>query len=256
MSRAAGSVGAGGGSVEAVVLDYGGVLTTPVGDSAAAWLERDRIDPASFSRVLKAWLSRGAPDVTPIHRLETGAITVAEFDRLLAAELVGLDGTPVPTEGLLTGLFAELRADEAMFGLVEELRALGVRTALLSNSWGNTYPRDRLDAAFDPVLVSGELGLRKPDPAIFAHLLDLLDLPAERVVFVDDAEPNTQGPPSSGCVPSCTPTTAPPGPRWRGCCRRCARVAPADPTAPPHRPADRTNRLNRLNRLNLTEGEP
>jgi putative hydrolase of the HAD superfamily len=193
VSRAAGSVEAGGGSVEAVVLDYGGVLTTPVGDSAAAWLERDRIDPASFSRVLKAWLSRGAPDGTPIHRLETGAITVAEFDRLLAAELVGLGGVPVPTEGLLTGLFAELRTDEAMFGLVEELRALGVRTALLSNSWGNTYPRDRLDAAFDPVLVSGELGLRKPDPAIFAHLLDLLDLPAERVVFVDDAEPNTEG---------------------------------------------------------------
>ncbi|HYO20691.1 MAG TPA: hypothetical protein VES02_18705, partial [Dermatophilaceae bacterium] len=66
-------------SVDVAVFDYGGVLTTPMSGSIAAWLDRDGIDPASFSRTLKAWLSRSAPDGTPIHRLETGELSSAEF---------------------------------------------------------------------------------------------------------------------------------------------------------------------------------
>ena len=180
-------------AVEAVVFDYGGVLTTPVRDSIAAWLERDGIDPGSFSRTLKAWLSRSAPEGTPIHRLETGELSIEEFDALLAAELVRVDGAPVPTSGLLAGLFADMRVDPVMLELVDELKAAGLRVALLSNSWGNTYPRERIDALFDPVVISGEVGLRKPGAAIFQHTLDLLGLPAGRAVFVDDAEPNVEG---------------------------------------------------------------
>ena len=124
--------------VRAVVLDYGGVLTTPVRYSIAAWLERDGIDPSSFSRTIKAWLSRDVPAGTPIHRLETGELSIAEFDALLAAELVRYDGRPVEPVGVLARLFADLRPDEEMYTLVEELRAHGVPVALLSNSWGST----------------------------------------------------------------------------------------------------------------------
>jgi epoxide hydrolase-like predicted phosphatase len=180
-------------SVDAAVFDYGGVLTTPVPDSIAAWLDRDGIDPASFSRTLKAWLSRSAPDGTPIHRLETGKLSTAEFDALLAAELVGKDGGTVAPEDLLSGLFAQMRPDLAMFDLVQDVEAAGVRVALLSNSWGNTYPRERIDAVFDLVVISGEVGMRKPNPDIFGHMLGLLDVRPERVVLVDDAEPNTDG---------------------------------------------------------------
>ena len=180
-------------SVDAAVFDYGGVLTTPVRDSIAAWLDRDGIDPASFSRTLKAWLSRSAPDGTPIHRLETGELSTAEFDVLLAAELVGKDGGTVAPEDLLSGLFAQMRPDLAMFDLVQDLKAAGVRVALLSNSWGNTYPRERIDAVFDLVVISGEVGMRKPNPDIFGHMLGLLDVRPERVVLVDDAESNTDG---------------------------------------------------------------
>jgi putative hydrolase of the HAD superfamily len=80
-----------------------------------------------------------------------------------------------------------------MFALVEDLRAAGVRVALLSNSWGNTYPRERIDALFDPVVISGEVGLRKPHAAIFELALERLGVPAEQAVFVDDAEPNLLG---------------------------------------------------------------
>jgi epoxide hydrolase-like predicted phosphatase len=179
--------------VDAVVFDYGGVLTTPVWDSIAAWLDRDGIDPASFSRTLKAWLSRSATDDTPIHLLETGELSTAEFDALLAAELVGSDGGTVAPTDLVKGLFAQMRPDPVMFGLVQDLKDAGVRVALLSNSWGNTYPRESIDALFELVVISGEVGMRKPNPDIFTHALDLLGIPPERVVFVDDAEPNTDG---------------------------------------------------------------
>ena len=179
--------------MRAVIFDYGGVLTNPVKQSIDAWLAADGIDPASFSRTLKAWLSRNAPDGTPIHRLETGELTDSEFDALFAAELTTLDGRPVAAQGLLKRLFAGMRPDPAMFALVEDLRAVGVRVALLSNSWGNTYPRERIDALFEPVVISGEVGLRKPHAAIFELALERLGLPAEQAVFVDDAEPNVLG---------------------------------------------------------------
>jgi len=182
----------------AVVFDYGGVLTTPVRDSIAAWLTRDGIDPASFSRTLKAWMSRSVADGTPIHRLETGELSAAEFEALLAAELVGVGGGPVAAGGLLDGLFADLRPDPAMFELVAELRTVGVRVALLSNSWGNSYPRDRIDALFDPVVISSEIGMRKPDPEIFEHTLGLLGVQAADAVFVDDAAQNVAGAQRSG----------------------------------------------------------
>jgi len=180
-------------SVGVAVFDYGGVLTTPVRDSIGAWLDRDGIDPASFSRTIKAWLSRSAPDDTPIRQLEIGELSTAEFDVLLAEELIAKNGGAVAPEGLLRGLFAQMRPDPVMFDLVHDLKDAGVRVALLSNSWGNTYPRELIDALFEEVVISGEVGMRKPNPDIFTHTLDLLDARPDRVVFIDDAEPNTDG---------------------------------------------------------------
>lgn len=179
--------------LQGVLLDYGGVLTTPVGESIRAWLATDGIVPDSLTRVLKAWLGRDAAPGSPIHRLETGELGVAEFDALLAAELSTHDGRPVEATGVLRRLFAGLRPDPAMFDLVGDLRAAGLRVGLLSNSWGNTYPRERIDAAFDTVVISGEVGLRKPQAEIYEHALARLGLPAEATAFVDDAEPNLAG---------------------------------------------------------------
>lgn len=179
--------------VSAVVFDYGGVLTTPVADSITAWLAADGIDPGSFSRTLKAWLSRDAPAGTPIHRLETGELTPEEFGDLLAGELVRHDGDPVVAEGIVGRLFAGMRTEPAMLDLVADLRGLGLRTGLLSNSWGNTYPREWIAASFDAVVISGEVGLRKPQAEIYRLALDGLGVAPEQVVFVDDGEPNLAG---------------------------------------------------------------
>jgi epoxide hydrolase-like predicted phosphatase len=179
--------------VKAVFFDFGGVLTTPVADTITAWLDRDGIDPASFSRVLKEWLGRSAQQGTPIHLLETGAITAAEFDSLLGAELRYRDGAPVASDGLLRGLFAEMNPDEGMFSLVSEIKASGVQVGLLSNSWGNTYPRERIDPLFDSIVISGEVGMRKPDADIYEFAAASLGVEPGEVIFVDDAEPNTEG---------------------------------------------------------------
>ncbi|MEK9736949.1 MAG: HAD-IA family hydrolase, partial [Candidatus Nanopelagicales bacterium] len=77
-----------------------------------------------------------------------------------------------------------------MNGLVRRARDLGIRTALLSNSWGDYYPRDLWDGMFDVVVISGEVGLRKPDPQIFELTLDQMQLTAGECVFVDDLPHN------------------------------------------------------------------
>jgi putative hydrolase of the HAD superfamily len=138
-------------------------------------------------------LAQSGPDDTPIRRLEIGELSVDEFDVLLAAELVGKDGGVVASGGLLNSLFAEMRPDEVMFDLVQDLKNASVRVALLSNSWGNTYPRDRIDALFDVVVISSEVGMRKPNSDIFAHALGRLDVRPGRAVLVDDAVSNTDG---------------------------------------------------------------
>jgi HAD superfamily hydrolase (TIGR01509 family) len=61
---------------------------------------------------------------------------------------------------------------------------------VLSNSWGNEYPMQGWDELFDAVVISGEVGMRKPEPRIFEHVLRLIDLPATECVFVDDLPHN------------------------------------------------------------------
>jgi len=186
-------VTAGPARITAVVFDYGGVLTTPIGDSIAAWLTADGIRPDSFTSTLKEWLGRNAEPGTPIHRLETGELSIEEFDALLAARLTTYDGTPVDPVGVLRRLFAGMGAAEPMYDLIANLRAAGIATALLSNSWGNTYPRGLLAGLMDAMVISGEVGLRKPEPAIYRLALERLGVAAPEAVFVDDAEPNVLG---------------------------------------------------------------
>ena len=178
--------------VVAVAFDYGGVLTTPVAETFDAWARADRIDPASLRGALRDWLAADSPVGNPVHRLETGAITPAAFGALLAAQLRTVDGSALDTERLLDRLFAGLRPEPQMLELVGSLRERGVATALLSNSWGNTYPMEILAPLFDVVVISGEVGLRKPDPAIYRHTLDALGVPAHRAGFVDDLPPSVE----------------------------------------------------------------
>jgi epoxide hydrolase-like predicted phosphatase len=93
-----------------------------------------------------------------------------------------------------------MRVESSMIDVVRTVRAAGVRTGLLSNSWGLDYERDDWDALFDAVVISGEAGLRKPDPAIYALASERLALPPEQIVFIDDLRPNVQAAAAAGMV--------------------------------------------------------
>lgn len=179
-------------AIEAVVFDYGGVLTTPVRSAMSGWLAEDGITEDSYRTVMREWLVGDAAAGSPVHRLETGELSPPDFELALAPRLATLTGRPVVAQGLLGRMFALMRPDPAMLDLVTALRSAGLRTGLLSNSWGNHYAPDLL-AMFDVVVISGRVGLRKPDPAMFELLLDRLDLPADRVAFVDDVPVNVAG---------------------------------------------------------------
>ena len=173
--------------IRALVVDYGGVLTVPIRTAFEAWLEADRIDPETFGALLEEW--RAEPD-NPMHRLETGELSPDDFADHLVAKLQRTDGAPLAAAGLNDRIFAALHVDADAFVMLHAARSAGLKTALLSNSWDFSYPWDQLDPLLDVKIVSGEVGLRKPDPAIFALAADELGVPLEQCVFVDDIEPN------------------------------------------------------------------
>jgi HAD superfamily hydrolase (TIGR01509 family) len=76
--------------------------------------------------------------------------------------------------------------------MLSAARSAGLRTALLSNSWGSAmeYPWADLEPLLDVQIVSGAVGLRKPDPAIYQLAAGELGLPLTQCAFVDDLEHN------------------------------------------------------------------
>ncbi|MBV2362114.1 HAD family hydrolase [Streptomonospora nanhaiensis] len=184
------------GQCRAIITDWGGVLTSPLRETIDAWLVADGIDQQGYRAVMRSWVEgayAGGPAATnPIHALERGEVPVAEFERMLAAELRLLDGGPVPAEGLITRMFSGFHPVEEMYALLRQARERRVRTCLLSNSWGNGYPHDRFAETFDAVVISGEVGMRKPEPGIFRRAVELTGVPAEECVFIDDIEHNVR----------------------------------------------------------------
>lgn len=189
--------------LRALIVDYGGVLTSPLQDSMQSWCEDDDIDLASFRRVLGDWLgpSYGAEAASnPMHALERGEMAIPDFERELARRLTTHDGRELEPEGLLSRMFAGFRKQQPMFDVVRRARGEGLRTALLSNSWGMDYPREEWDELFDAVVISGEVGMRKPEPAIYRHAAAALGLDPGECVFVDDLGTNVKGAVAVGMV--------------------------------------------------------
>jgi epoxide hydrolase-like predicted phosphatase len=177
-----------------VITDWGGVLTTPILTTVRAWIEADEIDWDSYRTVMRRWVAQAYDidgDTNPIHALERGECATDEFERILAARLFRTDGGAVVAEGLLQRMFAASERVPAMYGAIRAVRGAGLRTGLLSNSWGpGDYPLDDFPELFDAVVISGEVGMRKPEEGIFLHAADTLGLAPSECVFIDDMEAN------------------------------------------------------------------
>ena len=127
-----------------------------------------------------------------MHRLETGELSDDEFAAELAARLRRIDGAELPPIGLVERMFHALELDRDALVMLSAARSAGLRTALLSNSWGSAmaYPWADLEPLLDVRVISGDVGLRKPDPTIYRLAADQLGLELAQCAFVDDLQPN------------------------------------------------------------------
>lgn len=164
-----------------LLVDWGGVLTTDVFASFAAFCAGEGLAPDTVRDAFRH--DPRARDL--LARLETAQLAEDAFEAQFGA-LLGVE-----PEGIIARLFRGVGPDEAMLGAVRAARAHGLRTALLSNSWSVAdYPRGLLEELFDSWVISGEVGLRKPDPAIYALAAERMELPPHAIAYVDDLPGN------------------------------------------------------------------
>ncbi|WP_320669204.1 HAD-IA family hydrolase [Patulibacter defluvii] len=167
--------------VRGLLIDYGGVLTSNVFAAFRAFSAAEGLDADAVTDRFRH--DRAARDL--LKGLEQGDLGDEAFGRRFAA-LLGLE--TARADGLVARLFSALRPDEAMVAAVRRAHDAGLRTGLISNSWGDglRYDETLLTEAFDAVVLSHEERIRKPDPEIFRIGLRRLGVEPRACVFVDD----------------------------------------------------------------------
>jgi putative hydrolase of the HAD superfamily len=169
----------------AILFDFGGVLTTPVWDSFSDFCRTEGLEPDTVKR-----LFREDPEALALLReLEKGELSEDDFEREFGRRL-GLESP----ERLIDSMFAGMKPLDEMISAVRELRQAGVATGLVSNSWSTGhYDRALLEELFDEVLISGELGMHKPEPEIYMLAAERVGRDPGDCVFVDDLAENCAG---------------------------------------------------------------
>jgi epoxide hydrolase-like predicted phosphatase len=161
-----------------LLIDWGGVMTTNLMHSFRAFCEAEGLDREAVAAIFRA-----NPDARELlFAFEEGRIPEQDFEQGLAEQLgVG------SAEGLIDRLFSGASPEAAMVQAVRRARRAGVRTGLISNSWGTTrYPEQLLEELFDGIVLSGIVGIRKPAPRIYQLGAEAIGLHPRDCVFVDD----------------------------------------------------------------------
>jgi putative hydrolase of the HAD superfamily len=165
------------GTHSALLIDWGGVLTTNLFASFHAYCLSAGIPPESLMGRFRT--DPAAREL--LIALEKGQLEEDAFELQFAAQL-GVDHN-----GLIDGLFAGVHPDKAMVGAVRGAHAAGIRTALVSNSWGvHRYPREMFAELFDGVVISAEEGIRKPSRRMYELGVERAGVQASDCVYVDD----------------------------------------------------------------------
>ena len=169
-----------------LIVDFGGVLTTNVFDSFKAFCRAEGLPEHTVKEIFR---DRDGEGIALLRELEKGDLTAEEFSERFAPIL------GVSPDNLVERLFGGVGPDEPMVEAVRRARAAGIKTGLISNSWGNglSYDPAMLEELFDAVVISGDVGLHKPQPEIFHLGAERIGVAPEDCVFVDDLRENCEG---------------------------------------------------------------
>ncbi|HET7418590.1 MAG TPA: HAD family phosphatase [Solirubrobacterales bacterium] len=186
--------------IKAIVSDFGGVLTTPLLNSFAAIQDDIGISPESLGQAMRADLAEG--EELPLFKLERGEISEDEFLERLTDGLEPILGHRPHLHHFRHMFFDALDPNEEMIGLMRELKASGLKMAMLTNNvreweplWRSMLPVDEI---FEEVVDSGFVGCRKPEARIYELTLERIGMPAEACLFIDDLQPNCEGAEAAG----------------------------------------------------------
>jgi putative hydrolase of the HAD superfamily len=183
-------------SFRALIVDYGGVLTTSLLASFGQFCASVGIQPETLRSLFAGAYGGSSGEgsfAELIPALETGNLGLDEFDRRLAEALS--DGLPAPLDpaGLSYRFFEGVQPEQRMIEAVRSARAAGLKTGLISNTWGEVATAHDLSRLFDVEVRSGEEGLRKPEPEIYRLAAERLAVTPDECVFVDDIPANVDG---------------------------------------------------------------
>tara|TARA_B110000438_G_C15564558_1_gene542619 strand:- start:49 stop:693 length:645 start_codon:yes stop_codon:yes gene_type:complete len=180
-------------SPQVVIFDVGGVLVGSPFLAALRWAKEWDLPRASLEKLFGEYSRSVQPGEQPPmwHEVECGRVALTEFVEHMRLMLE----SELPKGHKARGLtasdfdpFAEAEAIPIMVDLAKEIREGGVRTAILTNNvkeWRNW--RDRIPIEeFDPVIDSCEVGVRKPDPAIYSLICNRMDVAPSDCLFLDD----------------------------------------------------------------------
>jgi putative hydrolase of the HAD superfamily len=181
--------------IEAIVSDFGGVLTTPLLGSFMAFQDETGISTENLGKAMQAATEAGGEN--PLFELERGEITEVAFLERLAGALEPLLGHRPELHRFKEIYFEALQPNEPMIELMQELKSGGKRMAMLTNNVREWEPLWRamlpVDEIFELVVDSAFVGLRKPEPAIYELTLERFEMPAKACLFVDDLAHNCEG---------------------------------------------------------------
>lgn len=181
--------------VQAIVSDFGGVLTSPLLRSFAAFQDSSGIPLEALGQAMAAVRERDGAN--PLFELETGRLSERDFLAKLEEELRAELGRPVEMHGFAEAYFAHLETNEELISYLRSLReGRGLRLALLTNNVREWEPRWRamipVDDLFELVVDSAFVGVRKPEPEIYELTLQRLGVPAAAALLIDDIEVNCE----------------------------------------------------------------